>query len=155
MGERLPSAQHTGGAALSGRANGTEIQRSSADSTLACWLIFAPQDRMVDVDVGRKSDMNCVEEHDTCPRPLLSRHRNTFAAPRSPAKPTVREDTQPHPPGLSQRCSLPRVVFGAARWALAAAAGCYSPRPTAFRSVQRCNATDSWALRTGTGMRRL
>ncbi len=52
---------------------------------------------------------------------------------------TVREDTWPIlETGLSQRCSLPpkEIVFGAARWALAAARGML-PRPTTDSPPQR------------------
>lgn len=72
MGERTHIGQHLVEPHSSG-ANGTGDPAILAqiydpgDALCACWrMIFAPQDRMVDVDVGRKAVMNCVEEHDTC-----------------------------------------------------------------------------------------
>lgn len=83
--------------------------------------------------------MNCVEEHDTCLTTAITSSQHLRGAAKPISTLQFGEDTWPIlETGLSQRCSLPpkEIVFGAARWALAAARGML-PRPTTDSPPQR------------------
>lgn len=155
-GERTHIGQHLVEPHSSG-ANGTGDPAILAqiydpgDALCACWrMIFAPQDRMVDVDVGRKAVMNCVEEHDTCLTTAItsSQHLRGAAKPIS----TLQFGKTPGP--SSKQASRSDVHYRPKRLSSALhggrsrrPAGCYrGPRPTAHRSVSATrSATDSWS----------
>lgn len=82
---------------------------------------------------------DCVEEHDTCLTTAITSSQHLRGAAKPISTLQFGEDTWPIlETGLSQRCSLPpkEIVFGAARWALAAARGML-PRPTTDSPPQR------------------
>ncbi len=77
------------------------------DALCACWrMIFAPQDRMVDVDVG-STVKNCAEEHDTCLTTAItsSQHLRGAAKPISTHYSSGKTPTHPRN-SLLQRCLL-------------------------------------------------